>query len=284
MEHNLQQCVQLVKEASAAGAKVLFLPEASDYIAENREQSLALARPESSSLFVLGLQAAAREHGVDVNVGIHVSAPAPASDGTNQRLLDRTIHITGSSGTIDARGTYDKLHLFDYGALRESAHTAAGAALTPPFDTPVGRVGAQTCFDLRFPEPALTLARWGDPRPRRPGAGGPAQVLTHPSAFTVPTGLAHWEVLLLLRARAPSRRSASWSPPPRSASTTTGRAGRQGQLRAQHGRRSLGAASCAPCPRSGPAARCPRPRRRPRSASLTSISASGSALGIGCRL
>ncbi|KAL8407630.1 hypothetical protein RB594_006454 [Gaeumannomyces avenae] len=190
MEHNLQQCVQLLKEASAAGAKVLFLPEASDYIAESREQS-----------------AAAREHGVDVNVGIHAPAPAPApaSDGTNQRLLNRTIHITGSSGgTIDGRGTYDKLHLFDYGALRESAHTAPGAALTPPFDTPVGRVGAQTCFDLRFPEPALALARWGegggDQGRGRGREEGPAQVLTYPSAFTVPTGLAHWEVLLRARA------------------------------------------------------------------------------------
>ncbi|KAL8296339.1 hypothetical protein RB597_005763 [Gaeumannomyces tritici] len=178
MEHNLQQCVQLVKEASAAGAKVLFLPEASDYIAENREQSLALARPESSSPF------AAREHDVDVNVGIHVPAPAPASDETNQRrlLLNRTIHITGSSGgAIDARGTYDKLHLFDYGALRESA---AGAALTPPFDTP--RRPRRRPDVLR---PALPRARpragpLGDPRPRRPGAGGPAQVLTYPSAFT----------------------------------------------------------------------------------------------------
>ncbi|KAL8386411.1 hypothetical protein RB599_008015 [Gaeumannomyces hyphopodioides] len=200
MEHNLQQCVQLVKEASAAGAKVLFLPEASDYIAESRQQSLALAQPESSSPFVLGLQAAAREHGVDVNVGIHVPAPSTDDDGA-QRLLNRTIHI--AAGAINARGTYDKLHLFDYGALRESAHTAPGAALTPPFATPVGRVGAQTCFDLRFPEPALALARWGG---RGRGGGGDdddegsAQVLTYPSAFTVPTGLAHWEVLLRARA------------------------------------------------------------------------------------
>ncbi|KAL8312921.1 hypothetical protein RB593_007246 [Gaeumannomyces tritici] len=232
MEHNLQQCVQLVKEASAAGAKVLFLPEASDYIAENREQSLALARPESSSPF------AAREHDVDVNVGIHVPAPAPASDETNQRrlLLNRTIHITGSSGgAIDARGTYDKLHLFDYGALRESA---AGAALTPPFDTP--RRPRRRPDVLR---PALPRARpragpLGDPRPRRPGAGGPAQVLTYPSAFTVPTGLAHWEVLLLRARRRGAvlcgRRRPGRRPPPR------GRAGRQGQLRAQHGRRPLG--------------------------------------------
>lgn len=49
-------------------------------------------------------------------------------------------------------------------------------------------MGQQICFDLRFPEPALSLKRQG------------AEIITYPSAFTVPTGKAHWE--LLLRARA----------------------------------------------------------------------------------
>lgn len=63
-----------------------------------------------------------------------------------------------------------------------------GPEIHPPFQTPAGKVGLQICFDLRYPEPALSLKRQG------------AQIITYPSAFTVPTGRAHWE--LLLRARA----------------------------------------------------------------------------------
>lgn len=211
MTHNLDQCVKLVSKAAEAGAEVLFLPEASDYIASSPQESLSLARPESESPFVQGLQAAAKQHGVHVHVGIHVPVPvepssssssssspptagAPTTTTTTTKLLNRTIWIL-PTGEIDPARNYDKVHLFDYASLRESAHTQAGASLTPPFDTPVGRVGSLICFDLRFPEAATALAH---PRPR-PG-WQPAQVLVYPSAFTVPTGRAHWEVLLRARA------------------------------------------------------------------------------------
>lgn len=126
-------------------------------------------------------------------MGIHV--PVSVNDTTATKLLNRTVWIQ-PTGIIDPAHSYDKLHLFDYAKanLRESAHTQAGAALTPPFDSPVGRIGSLICFDLRFPEPALALAQG-----RRPD-WSPAQVLTYPSAFTVPTGEAHWEPLLRARA------------------------------------------------------------------------------------
>ena len=95
------------------------------------------------------------------------------------------------SGAVTQR--YAKLHMFDidiasHGVrLQESASTEPGAALTPPFAAPFGMLGLQVCFDLRFPEPARWLVARG------------AEVLSYPSAFTVPTGKAHWE--LLLRAR-----------------------------------------------------------------------------------
>lgn len=83
--------------------------------------------------------------------------------------------------------------------------------ILPPFETPVGRVGLAICFDvspgfclssfrpkgfhaltchvqLRFPEISLALKRQN------------AQIITYPSAFTVPTGRAHWEALLRARA------------------------------------------------------------------------------------
>jgi predicted amidohydrolase len=63
-----------------------------------------------------------------------------------------------------------------------------GNSILPPFDSPIGKVGLMICFDLRFPEMALSLRRQG------------ARILTYPSAFTVPTGRAHWETLLRARA------------------------------------------------------------------------------------
>jgi deaminated glutathione amidase len=157
---------------------------------------------------VLGIQEAAKKHAVAVNVGIHVPVPASAPPPTCQpssqesepsaptKLLNRSLWVN-ADGSINTPATYDKLHLFDYGTLRESTTVQAGSQLTPPFQTAVGRVGSLICFDLRFPEPALAL---GQPGPKSPFWSSPAQILTFPSAFTIRTGQAHWEILLRARA------------------------------------------------------------------------------------
>lgn len=173
--------------------QVLFLPEAADYIASSPSESLSLAQPQARSPFVLGLQEAAQKHSLAVNVGIHV--PAPES-GT-AKLLNRSLWIN-ADGSINQAATYDKLHLFDYGNLRESATVASGTSLTAPFTSPVGRIGSLICFDLRFAEAALALAQPGASSPFK--LSGPAQILLYPSAFTIRTGKAHWETLLRARA------------------------------------------------------------------------------------
>ena len=63
-----------------------------------------------------------------------------------------------------------------------------GSSILPPFETSVGRVGMTICFDLRFPEISLALHRQK------------ADIITYPSAFTVPTGHAHWKTLQRARA------------------------------------------------------------------------------------
>ncbi|WYZ36759.1 hypothetical protein EsH8_II_000265 [Colletotrichum jinshuiense] len=205
LSHNLEQCLRLVAKAAVGGAKVLFLPEASDYIASSPQESLSLAQPQSQSPFVLGLQEAAKAHSLAVSVGIHVPTaatldqPTRASPATTPKLLNRSLWIN-ADGTIDHLASYDKLHLFDFGALRESATVQAGPSLCPPFPTPVGRVGSLICFDLRFPEPALALTHPGPKSPFVDPAVGPAQILLYPSAFTIRTGQAHWETLLRARA------------------------------------------------------------------------------------
>ncbi|KAK8094160.1 carbon-nitrogen hydrolase, partial [Apiospora hydei] len=242
MAHNLEQCVRLVSKAAAAGAKVLFLPEASDYIAASGAESLSLAKPVATSPFVTGLQSAAAKHSLAVHVGIHVpvpvsalakssivnplltAAPQPSEESSSHngpsgggnasvaetatKLYNRTIWIN-EDGTLNEKASYDKLHLFDYATLHESANTQAGAAFTPPFASALGRIGSLICFDLRFPEAALYLtqpplppatASSSSSAPAQKQHQEPAQILLYPSAFTVPTGRAHWEVLLRSRA------------------------------------------------------------------------------------
>jgi predicted amidohydrolase len=179
MSHNLIQCKKLVQKASEAGAKALFLPEASDYIG-----SSDLCKPVESSEFVIGLRKEAQKHNVSVNVGIHEPAEG--------KKVKNTLIWINEQGEITQR--YQKLHLFDVDiengpSLKESDTVERGKELLDPFFTSVGRVGSLICFDLRFPEPALALRARG------------AQVITYPSAFTTPTGKAgHWDVLLRARA------------------------------------------------------------------------------------
>ncbi|KAH7027083.1 nitrilase, putative [Macrophomina phaseolina] len=184
MAHNLKQCRQLVAKAASAGAKALFLPEASDYIGSSAAETVSLAKSVQESEFVLGLQDEARKSKLHINVGIH----EPAEGG--QKVKNTLIWID-ERGDIVQR--YQKLHLFDVEIkggpiLKESQSVEKGTSILPPFDTPVGRVGMTICFDLRFPEISLALKRQN------------AQIIVYPSAFTVPTGRAHWEPLLRARA------------------------------------------------------------------------------------
>ncbi|PKX92564.1 carbon-nitrogen hydrolase family protein [Aspergillus novofumigatus IBT 16806] len=183
MTSNLAQCQVLVRKAVASGAKALFLPEASDYIASSPAESISLVRSVQDSVFVQGLQREARQASLHINVGIHELAP-------NGKVKNTLIWID-DKGTITQR--YQKIHLFDVEiedgpVLKESASVEKGMEILPPFDTPLGRVGLSICFDLRFPEISLALKRQN------------AQIVTYPSAFTVPTGQAHWETLLRARA------------------------------------------------------------------------------------
>ncbi|KAK4452609.1 carbon-nitrogen hydrolase [Podospora aff. communis PSN243] len=182
--HNLRQCQLLVKKAVRAGAKALFLPEASDYIASSSEEGATLVRPAQESAFVLGLQEEARREKLPIHVGVH-------EPGLDAGKTKNTVLWIEATGAITHR--YQKVHLFDVEikdgpVLKESNFVERGNEILPPFDTSVGKVGSAICFDLRFPEIGLALRRQG------------ADIITFPSAFTVPTGKAHWETLLRARA------------------------------------------------------------------------------------
>ncbi|KAF9121697.1 Carbon-nitrogen hydrolase [Mortierella sp. 14UC] len=173
--------------ASQQGAKVVFFPEASDFIGNPPEEALLLAQSldtSSPSPFLKGLCEEAKELGIGCSVGIHEKSPFQGRLYNTHVLIDPQGLITSS---------YRKLHLFDVDIahgprLIESNTTAPGDIVAPPVSTAVGKIGLGICYDLRFPEMALKLRRMG------------AEVLTYPSAFTVKTGEAHWEVLLRSRA------------------------------------------------------------------------------------
>ncbi|KAF9314953.1 Carbon-nitrogen hydrolase [Linnemannia elongata] len=191
---NLSTCTRLMRLASAQGAKLVFFPEASDFIGNPPEEALTLASPigvregegevEGEGQFLKGLCKEAKELGIGCSVGVH-------EQSLSKGRLYNTHVLISPHGTITQ--TYRKIHLFDVDIangprLMESNSTVAGDRLVPPVSTPVGKIGLSICYDLRFPEMALALRRKG------------AEILTYPSAFTVKTGEAHWEVLLRSRA------------------------------------------------------------------------------------
>lgn len=184
MANNLRQCKLLVQKAAQAGAKALFLPEASDYIASSGPETVALVKSVEDSEFVKGLQEEARLAKLPIHVGVHEPGNAPGK-------VKNTLLWIDHHGNIAQR--YQKIHLFDVEikdgpVLKESVCVEPGMNILPPFDTPVGKVASTICFDLRFPEISISLKRQG------------CDIITYPSAFTVPTGKAHWEPLLRARA------------------------------------------------------------------------------------
>ncbi|KAJ7173934.1 carbon-nitrogen hydrolase [Mycena crocata] len=196
---NLAVSIQLARDAAAAGAKALFLPEASDYIANDAHQGYLLAEPLATHSYTLGLRRVAKELGIFINAGIHerpgLSEPNSEEPGS-ERVYNTHVSI-GPDGEI--KSFYRKLHLFDI-QLKDAAQTIPGeklprtgehrriipgSVIPAPVDMgDIGRVGLEICYDIRFPELHIILRRKG------------ADVITIPSAFTVPTGRAHWYTLV----------------------------------------------------------------------------------------
>ncbi|KAF9337335.1 Carbon-nitrogen hydrolase [Podila minutissima] len=184
---NLATCIGLMSQACKESAKMIFLPEASDFIGNPSEEAMTLSHPvigTDTGPFLTGLCAQAKQLGIWCSVGIHEKSPRSG------KLYNTHVLINHRGDIVEA---YRKIHLFDVNIangpiLMESNNTVPGTQLVAPVPTPAGRVGLGICYDLRFPEMALALRKQG------------VEVLTFPSAFTIKTGEAHWEVLLRSRA------------------------------------------------------------------------------------
>jgi deaminated glutathione amidase len=183
MARNLVDAIALVREAASKGAGYVLTPEVSNIFEPDKERLKAVAMPEADDIFVHGFSALAKE------LGIYLHAGSLALNAGQEKLANRSM-LFGPEGSLVT--TYDKIHLFDIDlangdSYRESATYNPGeAAVTARL--PDFKLGFAICYDMRFPRLANTLANAG------------CSVLTYPAAFTVPTGQAHWHVLLRARA------------------------------------------------------------------------------------
>ncbi|MFZ4688133.1 MAG: carbon-nitrogen hydrolase family protein [Polymorphobacter sp.] len=165
------------------GALIVFTPEMSGLLDKDRRRAAGTVQAEADDVVLAAVRAAARAHGVWVQLG----SLALKTDGD---LFTNRGFLIDDTGEIRAR--YDKIHLFDVTlgggeAYRESAAYAPGEAAVVAA-TPWGALGLTICYDVRFPALHAALVRAG------------AVLLAVPAAFTRPTGAAHWHVLLRARA------------------------------------------------------------------------------------
>ena len=181
---NAAVLVDAVQQAAAGGAIMFFTPEMSGLLDSNRERAGGSVSTEDDDQALRAVRQAAREHGIWVQLG------SLALKGVGDRLVNRAF-VIDNSGEIRAR--YDKIHLFDVDlptgeSWRESAVYEGGRRAVLVRGTPVGALGLTICYDVRFPALFERLSEAG------------AEVISVPAAFTVPTGRAHWEILLRARA------------------------------------------------------------------------------------
>jgi len=183
MDRNLKDASNLIRDARARGAQFIATPEMTNILEPDRPRLKALARSEAEDRSVAGFGALAKELGIWLNIG------SLALKNASDKLINRSL-LFAPDGTIAAR--YDKIHLFDVDLpdgqiLRESHAYDAGTAICLP-QLPWAKLGMTICYDVRFPALYSELAGRG------------AELITVPSAFTMPTGEAHWHVLLRARA------------------------------------------------------------------------------------
>jgi len=162
---NLSQVIELVDRAKSQNACMLFLPECCDFVGESRTQTIELSEGLDGELM-----AQYRELAKCNKIWISLGGVHERND---QKIFNAHV-LLNEKGELAA--VYRKLHMFDVTTkevrLRESDTVTPGYCLERPVSTPVGQIGLQICYDLRFAEPAVLLRKLG------------ANLLTYPSAIS----------------------------------------------------------------------------------------------------
>jgi predicted amidohydrolase len=181
---NARTLTTAIEQAAAGGAEMLFTPEMSGLLDRDSHRAAKSLRRQDEDKVLAAVREAAARHHIWVHIG---SLAVLVGDG---KVANRAFVIDREGGI---RATYDKIHLFDVDlptgeSWRESNVYSAGQGAVVVSGTPVGKLGLTICYDLRFPGLFARLAETD------------SDVIAVPAAFTVPTGLAHWHVLLRARA------------------------------------------------------------------------------------
>ena len=182
---NLQEARALLEEAARRGAQVAALPENFSFIGLSDGDKRGIAEEDGHGPVQDFLAESARQLGMWI-----VGGTVPLRGAADGRVAAASL-VYDSAG--ERRARYDKIHLFDVElperaeSYRESANMAPGSTAVV-VDTPVGRLGLSVCYVVLFQELFRKLCAAG------------AELLVVPSAFTEPTGRAHWETLLRARA------------------------------------------------------------------------------------
>lgn len=183
VDENLRVARELVAEAADGGADLVAFPELFSYLG-GRRKKLETAEPLDGPI-VTEFQELAARHGMLILLGSLNEKVAGVAD-----KVGNTAVLLGDGGEV--LSVYRKNKLFDvelpHLRLKESDTILAGEGVAPVVDTRIGRVGLTVCFDLRFSSLFQALRADG------------AEIICVPSNFTVPTGQAHWEVMLRARA------------------------------------------------------------------------------------
>lgn len=180
---NIESASALIREAAQAGARYVQTPEITNIMELDRPRLFEQLRPEEEDTALATFRALAKDLSIHLHVGSLALKVAEA------RAVNRGFLIS-PAGEVTAR--YDKIHMFDVDLGGGESYRESGA-YRPGERAVLGEVegigiGLTICYDLRFPALYRALAETG------------AKVLTVPSAFTQPTGEAHWHVLLRARA------------------------------------------------------------------------------------
>jgi predicted amidohydrolase len=177
---NLQKAAYYVSKAGRLGAGMIVFPE---YFMTCYPTAKVCYRAEAQNLrgpFVKQMQCLAKENEMWMIFGMNEDSADPARSYNTVVVLDEKGQIAG---------TYRKNHLFDAFSFRESEDTIPGSQMFEPLDTPAGKIGIGTCYDLRFPETARNAAVKG------------AEIMLYPSAWVKGEGkYMHWKTLLCARA------------------------------------------------------------------------------------
>ncbi len=181
---NLTQAERLIIKAVKENAGLVALPEYFSFFTAQKTELLRYAKSESAHT-VKVLKDWAKKY----NVWLHGGTVPLIKSGVPRRATN-TSFLFSPNGKLAAR--YDKMHLFDANLAgnpraRESDTYAAGNQCVVA-DSPFGKLGLSTCYDLRFPELYRIMAKRD------------VRIFFAPSAFTAFTGKAHWDVLTRARA------------------------------------------------------------------------------------